>query len=126
MGTQLLKGYYSKFKQTNCRDWRAAKQRFSGLLITEARARTRALSLSFQQQYAHLHIAPSMYFYSVQEHSPPKEKWTARAVNTMKQKHKGKRAEKQKLISNSTEQLPGANSVTFDWTWLVKHPTINP
>lgn len=44
----------------------------------------------------------------------------------MKQKHKGKRAEKQKLISNSTEQLPGANSVTFDWTWLAKHPTINP
>lgn len=73
-----------------------------------------ALVKGFQQRYAQLHIAPSMYFYSVQEHSPPKEKRTARALNTMKQKHKGKRAEKQKLISNSTEQLPGANSVTFD------------
>lgn len=44
----------------------------------------------------------------------------------MKQKHKGKKAEKQKLISNSTEQLPRVNSVTFDWTQLAKHPAINP
>lgn len=44
----------------------------------------------------------------------------------MKQKHKGKRAEKKKLISNSTEQVPQANIVTFDWTWLAKRPTINP
>lgn len=44
----------------------------------------------------------------------------------MKQKYKGKRAEKKKLISNSSEQLPRPNSVTFDWTWLAKHPTINP
>lgn len=56
----------------------------------------------------------SLYFHSVQEHSPPKEKQTARALNTMKQKHKGKRAEKKQLISNSTEQLPQANIVTFD------------
>lgn len=44
----------------------------------------------------------------------------------MKQKHKEKRAEKKKLISNRTEQLPRANIVTFHWTWLAKRPTINP
>lgn len=85
-----------------------------------------ALVKGFQQWYAHFHTTPSLYFYSVQEQSPPKEKWTVRALNTMKPKYKGKRDEKQKLIFSSTEQLPRVNSVTFDWTQQAKHPLLTP